>query len=169
MDKEDKSSWNKLVVSGLLLAGAIAALAGRIGLTLFGWYTDQAYRDGLAYFLIGGAASLVVVYLLFPLVGGRLQQAIRYLESEVLGTPPPASDRWLLQQRGQRLQHLGRQIVRRNLAVALFGGLLASALAESGQGDPLLRAGLLGFGWAAACGLVDAIGALSWARPKEEG
>ncbi len=169
MDKEDKSSWNKLVVSGLLLAGAVAALAGRPGLTLFGWYTDRAYRDGLAYFLTGGAASLVVVYLLFPLVGARLQQAIRRLESDLLDTPPPASDRWLLHRQGQRLQHLGRQILRRNLAVALFGGLLGSALAESGQGDPMLRAVLLGLGWAAACGLADALGALSWARPKEDG
>ncbi len=168
MDREDKTAWNKLVVSGLLLAGAIAALASSLGLELFGWYADQSYRDGLAYFLIGGAASLVVVYLLFPLVGGRVQQTIRQVESALLDVSLPAVDEWQLQQQGQHLQRLARQIVRRNLAVALFGGLLASALAESGEGDPLLRAVLFGFGWAAACGLVDAISVLSWTRPKED-
>ncbi len=154
----------------LVLVLVVAAIFEVAAIPVFSWVRSGDYAAGLARFLAGGFSTLLVVFLLFPLVGQReYALASRKLE-QMLRLEPPLDD-WaigVIREQERHLRWLAWRLSGRNLVVAVFGGLIATAVADWWGGSPLTVACLLGLGVGGVIGLVTGVWQARHPLPPEE-
>ncbi len=157
----------RIIASVLLLAALVSAALFQLGaVPLFTWVQSQQYLEGLARFLAGTLSALLVVFLLFPLVGEPQYMLQTRKLDQVLTLDPPPENEWaidLIQEQERHLRWLAWRLAARNLLLALFGGLIAAAVADWWGGAALTVACLLGLGWGGVFGLAG--GLWRWRHP----
>lgn len=166
-----KQTRYRIVASALLLAALVAVAWSEIAaIPVFSWVGSGDYAAGLARFLAGGFSTLLVVFLLFPLLGQREHAlANRKLEG-MLRLEPPLDD-WaigVIREQERHLRWLAWRLSGRNLLLSVFGGLIAAAVADWWGGSALTVACLLGLGWGGVVGLATGLWDARHPLPPEE-
>jgi len=161
----------RIIASALLvLVMAVAVLLGLAGVQAFAWVAAGQYVEGLARFLAGGFGSLLVVFLLFPLLGQPgYARTSRKLDRML--DPRRTCDEWaigVIREQERHLRWLAWRLSFRNLLLSFFGGLIAAAVADWFGGRPLTVACLVGLLWGAVVGLVAGLWAWRHPLPPEE-